>query len=130
MIFVSKSFSLSSAVGYRDLLEVVQEHTVFKRPSMALLCVSVGSIVSLPSCNGRIPSFVAILGSVHGFPVMVLPLFMSMALSLPSSLDNVQRFCKDVVSSSNFICVFLRRYQTLTASAVNCPFFGMLHAFR
>ena len=115
MIFASKSFSLSRAVGYRDLLEVVQEHTVFKRPSMVLLRVSVRSFVS----------FVANFCSVYGFPVMMLP----MALTLSSSLDNVQRFCKDVDSSSSFLCVFLGGHQTLTASAVKCPF-GMLQANR
>ena len=46
-------------------------------------------------------------GSVDGFPVVVLPLFMSMALSLVSSLYNVQTFCKDVDSFLIFIFVFL-----------------------
>ena len=40
-------------MGYRDLLEVVQEHAVFERPSVFLLRVSAGSIVSPPSCNRR-----------------------------------------------------------------------------
>ena len=113
MFFVSISFSLSSSVGYLDLLEIVQEHAVFERPSMFLLSVSVGRIDTL--------FFPAIYGSIYGFPVMVLPLFRSMALSCCSSLDYVQRICKDVDSSFNFVCVFLRGYQTLTASAVDCP---------
>ena len=120
MISVSKSFSSSSAVVYQDLLEVVQEHTIFKRPSMVLLSVSVRSFVSTPSCNRLRPSFVAIVDSVYSFPVIVLPLFMSMALSLSSPLDNVQKFSKDVESYSNLICAFLRRYQTLTVSPSEC----------
>ena len=43
IIYVSISFSLSSSVGCRDLLEVVQEHAVFERPSMLLLSVSAGA---------------------------------------------------------------------------------------
>ena len=117
-------------VGYRDLLQVVQEHAVFKCPSMVLLSVSLGSFVPPSSCKRRKPSFLANFGSVYGFPVMVLPPFRSMTLSLSSSLDNVQRFCKAVDSSANFIFVFLRGYQTLTASAENCSLFGMSQAYR
>ena len=95
-------------------------------PCMVLLSVSVGSSVSPPFCNGRIPSILAIFGSVYGIPVMVLPLFMSIAMSLSSSLDNVQKICKNADSSLNFIFGFLRGYQTLTVSTVTCPFFGML----
>ena len=109
MICVSISFSLSSFVGRRDLLDVVQEHAVFERPSMFLLTVSVGSVVSPPSCKRRKLSFLAIWGNIYGVPVMVLPLFKSMAFSLSSSLDNVQRLCKDVDSYFVFFsCEFLR----------------------
>ena len=100
MICVSMSFSLSSAVSYRDLFEVVQEHAVFKRPYMFLLSVSVGSIVSPPSCNRRILYFLAVFGSIFGFPMMVLPLFKS---RLSSSLDHVQELCKDIDSSFKFM---------------------------
>ena len=130
MIFVSKSFSLSTSVGYLDLLEAVQERAAFERPSMCLLSVSVGRIVSPPSCNRFIFSFPAIFGSIHGFPTIALPLFRSMAFSCSFSLDCVQRICKDVDSSFDFICVFLRGFQTLTASAVISSLFGMLQAWR
>ena len=127
---VSKSLSLSSVVGYLDRLQVVQERAAFKRPSIIMLSVSVGSIVCPSSCHRRTSSLSAISGSVYGFPVVVLPLFMSMALSPSSSLDNVQRFRKDDDSSLNFIIVFLRVYQALSASAADCAFIGMLQANR
>ena len=128
VIFVSVSFSTSSSAGYRDLREVVQEHALFERPSMFLLSVSEGRLVAPPSCNRSILSFLVIFCSVHGFPVVVLPLLISMALSLFSSLDFEKRICKDDYSSFIFVCVFLRGYQTQTASAVNCCFFGTFHA--
>ena len=97
---------------------------------MVLLNVSVGSFVCPSSCSRRKPSLSAIFGSVYGFPVVVLPLFMSMALSLFSSLYNVLRFCKGVDSFLNFIFVFLRVYQALSASGVDGAFFGMPQANR
>ena len=117
MVFVSISFSLSSSVGYRDLLEVVQEHAVFERPSVFLLSVSARSIVSPPSCNRR--TLVSCNFWQHRrFSVMVLQLFRSMAFSLSSSLDNVPRFYKDVDSSLKFYLRVLERvpntYRTRT----------------
>ena len=128
LICVSDSFSSSGCVGYLDRLEVVLEHAVFESPSMFLLSVSVGETVSPLSYNRFILSFPAFLGSIHGFPMMVLPLLRPMAFSSIPSLDCVQRICKDVDSSLNFVCVFLRGSRTLAASAANCPFFGMFQA--
>ena len=71
---------------------------------MFLMSVSVRSIVSPPSCSRRKLSFLATFGSIYGFPVMILPLFRSMAFSLSSSLDNVQRICKDVNCSVFGMC--------------------------
>ena len=48
-----------------------------------------------------------------------------MALTCSSSSDDEMRVCKDVNSTFDSVCVFLRGYQTLTASEVNCPFFTM-----
>ena len=75
---------------------------------MVLLRVSVEIFVCPSSRNRRKKNWlIAMFGSVDGFPVVVLPLFMSMALSLVSSLYNVQTFCKDVDSFLIFIFVFL-----------------------
>ena len=83
----------------------MKEHAVLKRPSIALPSVSSRSFVSPPFCNGRTPSILTFFGSAYDIPVMVLPLFMSIAMSLSSSLDNVQkisavffRFCLRVLA--------------------------------
>ena len=106
----------------------MKEHAVLKRPSTALPSVSSRSFVSPPFCNGRTPSILAIFGSAYDIPVMVLPLFMSIAMSLSSSLDNVQKISAVFFFFSIFVFVFLRKYQILTASGVTCPSFGRLHA--
>ena len=131
---VSQSFSSSVAAGYLDRLEMNEERTTFKRPSMILLSVSKGSFVCPSSCKRRNraidenPDFLQFLAACTTFAVVVRSFFNTMTLSLSSSLDNAQMFCKDIDSFQNFIFVFLEMYQASSVSAVDCAFFGMLQA--
>ena len=120
VVSVSQSFSLSRVAGYLDRLQVVQIRTIFQRPPKVCLSVSVGSFVWPPSCNRCILSFLAISDSVYGFPVVVLPLLISTASCRGSARMSILL--------KNFVCVLLRGYQTLSASTVDCAFFGMLQA--
>ena len=120
VVSVSQSFSLSRVAGYLDRLQVVQIRTIFQRPPKICLSVSVWSFVWPPSCNRCILSFLAISDSVYGFPVVVLPLLISTASCRGSARMSILL--------KNFVCVLLRGYQTLSASTVDCAFFGMLQA--
>ena len=130
MMFVSISFSLSSSVGYLNLLEVIQEHAVLERPSMFLLSVSVGRFISPPSCNRLILSFPAFFGSIRGFPMMVWPLFRSMTFFCSSSLDYVRGSARMSIILLILSACSCEGIKTLTASAVNCSFFAMFRANR
>ena len=66
------------------------------------LSVSIWMILDPPFCNRLTLSFPAILKSICGLPMMVLPLVRSMAFSCSSSFDDEKRICKDVNSSFDF----------------------------
>ena len=122
---VSPSFSSSSVAGYLDRPQVVQENTIFKRPSMVLLSVSVGNFVCPSSRNRRKPSLLASFGSVCGFPAViatphvhgVVPVFH--ALQRAEALQGC-RFFFEILFSCSCDCVKHFPHLQLIVPSVEC----------
>ena len=94
---------------YLDRLEVAQEHAIFENPSMFLLTVSVGRIISPPSCKRLILSFRAIVGSIYGFANDGFATLLVHGFLCSSSFNYEQKICNDVNYYFNFVLAFFPR---------------------